>query len=339
MKAGVLGASGYTGTELLRLLASHPALEVAVATAHTRAGQAVGDHTPSLAAAYPGLVYGDGDPAEVEGLDLVFSALPHGESQHVVPRLRDRVGCIVDLAADFRLHDASLYPQWYGEAHGAPELLGEAVYGLPELFRDGLAGATLVAAAGCYPTSAGLALAPLVRGGLVEPTGIVVDAASGVSGAGRGLRDSLHFGTVDEDFTAYGLLTHRHTPEMEQILEAEVLFTPHLAPMVRGILATCYARPAAGTSPTTGSVLAALHDAYDAEPFVVVTDDPPSTKATAGANVAHVTARVDARTGWVVSFCALDNLVKGASGQAIQCANAALGWPETTGLPLAGAYP
>jgi N-acetyl-gamma-glutamyl-phosphate reductase len=167
----------------------------------------------------------------------------------------------------------------------------------------------------------------------------VVDAASGVSGSGRGLKESLHFGTVDEDFAAYGLLTHRHTPEMEQVLGSEVLFTPHLAPMVRGILATCYARPAEGEAPSTDSVMAALHEAYDAEPFVVVTDAPPSTKATAGSNVAHVTARVDPRTGWVISLCALDNLVKGASGQAIQCANAAHGLAETTGLPLAGAYP
>ncbi len=339
MKTGILGASGYTGSELLRLLAAHPEFEVAVATAHSHAGQAVGTQTPSLAGAYPGLVYEENDPARFDGLDLVFSALPHGESQRIIPELRGRTGCIVDLAADFRLHDSSLYPQWYGQEHSAPELLGDAVYGLPELFREGLAGATLVAAAGCYPTSAGLALAPLVRGGLVETTGIVVDAASGASGAGRGLKDSLHFGTVDEDFTAYGLLTHRHTPEMEQILGAQVLFTPHLAPMVRGILATCYSRPVAGTPPTTESVLAALHDAYDAEPFVVVTDDPPSTKATAGANVAQVTARVDPRTGWVISLCALDNLVKGASGQAIQCANAALGLPETTGLPMAGVYP
>ena len=339
MKAGILGASGYTGSELLRLLAGHPEFEVAVATAHSHAGEAVGAHTPSLAAAYPGLVYEESDPARFDGLDLVFCGLPHGESQRIVPELRARVGLVVDLAADFRLKDASLYPQWYGEEHSAPELLADAVYGLPELFRDGLAGATLVAAAGCYPTSAGLPLAPLVRAGLVESTGIVVDAASGVSGAGRGLKESLHFGTVDEDFTAYGLLTHRHTPEMEQIIDGQVLFTPHLAPMVRGILATCYARPVAGTSPTTESVMAALHDAYDAEPFVVVRDDPPSTKATAGANAAHVTARVDPRTGWVISFCALDNLVKGASGQAIQCANAALGLPETTGLPIAGVYP
>jgi N-acetyl-gamma-glutamyl-phosphate reductase len=339
MKVGILGASGYTGSELLRLLAGHPEFEVALATAHSHAGETVGTHTPSLAAAYPGLVYEESDPARFDGLDLVFCGLPHGESQQIIPELGGRVGAIVDLAADFRLKDPSLYPQWYGEEHQAPALLRDAVYGLPELFRDGLAGATLVAAAGCYPTAAGLALAPLVRAGLVEPTGIVVDAASGVSGAGRGAKESLHFGTVDEDFTAYGLLTHRHTPEMDQIIGGEVLFTPHLAPMVRGILATCYSRPAAGGRLTTEAVMAALHDAYDAEPFVIVTDDPPSTKATSGSNAAHVTARVDPRTGWVLSLCALDNLVKGASGQAIQCANAALGLPETTGLPLAGMYP
>jgi len=339
MKAGIVGASGYTGAELLRLLAAHPAFEVAVATAHSHAGESVGAHTPSLAAAYPGLLYEENDPGLLDGLDLVFCALPHGESQRIVPDLRGRVGRIVDLAADFRLRDASLYPRWYGEEHAAPALLTEAVYGLPELFRPGLAGATLVAAAGCYPTATGLALAPLVKRGLVEPSGIIVDAASGVSGAGRGLKETLQFGTVDEDFVAYGLLTHRHTPEMEQILGAEVLFTPHLAPMVRGILATCYARPAAGQALSSASVMDALHEAYDDEPFVVVTDDPPSTKSTAGSNVAHVTARVDARTGWVVTLCALDNLVKGASGQAIQCANAAVGLPETTGLPVAGVYP
>jgi N-acetyl-gamma-glutamyl-phosphate reductase len=337
MKVGIAGASGYTGAELLRLLNAHPQFEVGVATAHSHAGLPVGGHTPSLQAAYPGLTYEDTDPGVLDGLDLVFCALPHGESQKFVPELRSRVGCIVDLAADFRLKDPDLYPQWYGEEHAAPELLSEAVFGLPELFRDDLNGATLVAAAGCYPTSAGLAMAPLVRRGLVEPTGIIVDAASGVSGAGRGAKENLHFGTVDEDFTAYGLLTHRHTPEMEQILGAQVLFTPHLAPMVRGILATCYGRPTAAL--TTDSVMEALHDAYDAEPFVVVTDDAPSTKATCGSNVAHVTARVDPRTGWVVALCALDNLVKGASGQAIQCANAALGLTETSGLPIAGLYP
>jgi N-acetyl-gamma-glutamyl-phosphate reductase len=342
MKAGIIGASGYTGGELLRLLAGHPEFEVAVVTAHSHAGQVVGEHTPSLAAAYPGLVYEAHDPARFNGLDLVFCALPHGESQRVVPGLRDEVGVIVDLAADFRLKDASLYPAWYGEDHAAPDLLGQATFGLPELFRSDLAGATLIAAAGCYPTAAGLALAPLLRAGLIEGSGIIVDAASGVSGAGRSPKDSLHFGTVDEDFVAYGLLSHRHTPEMEQILGAQVLFTPHLVPMVRGILATCYARPtgaAKSATLTTDDVMGALHAAYDNEPFIVVTDQPPSTKATAGSNCAHVTARVDPRTGWVLSLCALDNLVKGASGQAIQCANAALGLPETTGLPLGGLYP
>jgi N-acetyl-gamma-glutamyl-phosphate reductase len=340
MKAGIVGGSGYTGAELLRLLANHSGIEVAVVTAHSHAGQMVGEHTPSLAAAYPGMVYEAAGPdmlATLDGLDVVFCALPHGESQRIVPGLRARVGVIVDLAADFRLRDPSLYPVWYGEEHAAPELLGQAAFGLPELFRSELNGATLIAAAGCYPTSAGLALAPLVRAGLVEASGIIVDAASGVSGAGRAAKESLHFGTVDEDFVAYGLLTHRHTPEMEQILGAQVLFTPHLVPMVRGILATCYSRPVG--APSTADVMAVLHEAYDDEPFVVVTDAPPSTKATAGSNCAHVTARVDERTGWVLSLCALDNLVKGASGQAVQCANVALGLPETTGLPMAGLWP
>jgi N-acetyl-gamma-glutamyl-phosphate reductase len=351
MKAGIVGGSGYTGVELLRLLAGHPDIEVAAVTSHSHAGQAVGEHTPSLAAAYHGMRYGTVGPAvdgggagvgldDFDGLDLVFCALPHGESQRIVPVLRDRVGVIVDLAADFRLRDPGLYPAWYGREHESPELLGEAVYGLPELFRGELPGARLVASAGCYPTAAGLALAPLVRAGLVETSGIIVDAASGVSGAGRAPSPSLHFGTVDEDFTAYGLLTHRHTPEIQQILGADVLFTPHLAPMVRGILATCYARTAAGHgSLSTTDVMEVLYQAYDAEPFVVVTERPPSTKATASSNCAHVTARVDERTGWVVSLCALDNLVKGASGQALQCANVVLGIPETTGLPRAGLFP
>lgn len=342
MKVGVVGASGYAGVELLRLCAGHPDLQVAAAAAGSNAGQPVATHTPSLAAAYPSLVFDPTDPDVLDGLDLVFLALPHGESQKLVPALLGRVGAIVDLAADFRLKDPALYPTWYGEDHAAPELLDRFGYGLPELFRaellgDGLAGASLVAAPGCYPTAAALALAPLVRAGAVQPTGMVVDAASGVSGAGRGLSDRLHFGAVDEDFTAYGLLSHRHTPEMEQAIGGQLLFTPHLAPMVRGILATCYARP---TGPaTTGDLLALLRDAYAGEPFVVVVDGSPSTKATAGSNCAHLTVRVDPRTGWVVALSALDNLVKGAAGQAVQCANLALGLPETTGLPLVGLYP
>jgi N-acetyl-gamma-glutamyl-phosphate reductase len=234
--------------------------------------------------------------------------------------------------------------------------LDRFVYGLPELNREALRGATLIAAPGCYPTAAIMALAPLLRTGVVavpalgdapagRPDGppLVVDAASGVSGAGRAPKPDLHFGSVDEDFVAYGLLGHRHTAEMEQGLGAPVLFTPHLAPMVRGILATCYGRLAEGgpdgVRTTTDDAMGILHTAYDSERFVVVTDGSPSTKATSGSNCAHVTVRVDGRTGWVVAIAAIDNLIKGASGQAVQCANLALGLPEDAGLPMAGAYP
>ena len=335
---GIVGASGFTGAELLRICAGHPDLTVEVATGDTQAGTKVADLYPSLAAAYPSLVFAPYAPEAVEGLDLVFCGLPHGASQALMPELRTRVKHVVDLAADFRLADPGLYQQWYGEQHKAPDLLGDFVYGLPELFRDAITSAALVAAPGCYPTAATLALAPLVKAGLVESTGIVVDAASGVSGAGRG---KYPFCGTDEDFTAYGLLDHRHTAEIEQNLGAQVLFTPHLAPMNRGILATCYARPSASTSstPTTSDLLDVLHAAYDSEPFVVVGDAPPSTKATLGSNTAHLTARADPRTGWIISLCAIDNLVKGASGQAVQCANLALGLPETAGLTAVGVYP
>jgi N-acetyl-gamma-glutamyl-phosphate reductase len=335
LAVGVFGASGFAGAELLRLAASHPRLEVVLATADSQAGGRVADLYPSLASAYPELYLTAVDPDAAEGLDLVFLALPHGASQDLVPDLRKRVGTIVDLAADYRLKDPSLYPTWYGEEHRHTGLLSEAAFGIPELFREELGGAKLVAAAGCYVTAAALALAPLVRGGHVEPMGIVVDAASGVSGAGRGAKPHTHFNAVDEDFTAYGLLNHRHTPEIEQAIGAQVIFTPHLAPMNRGILATCYARPA---GPEVDP-LRVLTEFYRDEPFVLVSERSPSTKATLGSNCAHLTARFDARTGWVVAIAALDNLTKGAAGQAIQCANGAVGWPEPLGLPIVGVYP
>ena len=334
ISVGIYGASGYTGAELLRLCAGHPELSVVLATGDRTAGTAVGALYPHLEAAYPGLVLAEPDPAAADGLDLVFLALPHGASQVLVPDLRKRVGKVVDLAADFRLRDPSLYPQWYGAPHTAPALLAEFAFGIPELFRDELRGADLVAAAGCYVTAAALALAPLVRAGAVEPEGVIVDAASGVSGAGRVPKDTSHFSAVNEDYVAYGLLDHRHTPEIEQATGATVLFTPHLAPMTRGILATCYARPSTDADP-----LAVLSEFYADEPFVQVGSASPSPKSTAGTNGARITARRDARTGWVVVLCALDNLVKGASGQAVQCANLALGLPETAGLPVVGLYP
>ena len=334
---GIVGASGFTGVELLRLCAAHPELDVRQATGDTQAGTAVADLYPSLGAAYGDLAFTPYAPASLDGLDIVFLGLPHGASQAIVPELIGKVRHVVDLGADFRLQDPSLYPQWYGVEHTAPELLPDFAYGLPELYRDEIRAADHVATPGCYPTAAVLALAPLVRGGLVEPDGIIVDAASGVSGAGRPPKPHTTFCAVDEDFTAYGLLDHRHTPEMEQVLGASVLFTPHLAPMNRGILATCYAGPAQETS--TDALLEALRSAYVDEPFVVVTDGSPSTKATLGSNCAHVTARFDERTGWVVAIAAIDNLTKGASGAAVQCANLLLDLPETTGLPVVGIYP
>jgi N-acetyl-gamma-glutamyl-phosphate reductase len=334
---GIVGGSGYTGAELLRLCAGHPDFDVAWATGDTQAGSPIAALYPSLAPAYGEARFVRYEPGLAAGCEVVFVALPHGESQRIVPALRDAGVKVVDLAADFRLRDPGTYARWYGEEHRAPALLAEAVYGLPELFRDDIVKAGLVAAPGCYPTAAGLALAPLARAGLIATTGVIVDAASGVSGAGRALKHATHFATANEDFTAYGLLDHRHTPEIEQVSGCEVLFTPHLAPMTRGILVTCYARPAAEVS--TASLIGALREAYRDEPFVVVGEEPPSTKATWGSNAAHLTARYDARTGWVVVLCAIDNLVKGAAGQAVQCANLMLGLAETTGLPAAGVYP
>ena len=335
VRAAVLGASGYAGAELLRICAGHPDIEVVTATGDSHAGVPIADLYPSLAAAYPELGVTATEPAAADGCDVVFLAMPHGASQQLVPGLRARVKVVVDLSADFRLRDPALYPVWYGQEHQHPELLAEAAFGIPELFRADIVGATLVAAAGCYVTAAALALAPLVRAGVVEPTGVVVDAASGVSGAGRVPRPTTHFNAVDEDFSAYALLTHRHTPEIEQAAGAQVIFTPHLVPMNRGILATVYARPAVADPDPLGTLAAA----YAGEPFVVVSERSPSTKATLGSNCAHLTARHDPRTGWVVALAALDNLTKGAAGQAVQCANLALGLDEGAGLPLAGLYP
>jgi N-acetyl-gamma-glutamyl-phosphate reductase len=338
LRVGIIGASGFTGAELLRLVAQHPQFELAVATADSQAGVAAATLYPGLAGAYPGLVFEAFDPWQVEGLDVVFLGLPHEASLALAPQLVGRVGCVVDLSAAYRLKDAAQYPAYYGFEHDQPQLLAEAVYGLPELHRDELKGARLIATPGCYVTAATLALRPLVEGGVIETHGVIVDAASGVTGAGRKTDHAYTFTTVDENFTAYGLLSHRHTPEMEQEIGAQLLFTPHLAPMNRGILATCYARPASGEL-TTAGLLDLLRQRWRDEPFMVVTDGSPSTKATLGSNAVHVTARYDERTATVVAIAALDNLAKGASGGAVQSANIALGLDETAGLTRIGVAP
>jgi N-acetyl-gamma-glutamyl-phosphate reductase len=337
IRTAILGASGYVGGELLRVCAAHPVLTPVKLFGDSKAGQPVGEVHPHVAPAYPDLLVERYAPEALGQIDLVFAALPHGESQKLAGAILERGIPFIDLGADFRLSDPQEYARWYSEDHAAPDLLGEFVYGIPELHRERIRTAKAVAAAGCYPTAAIIALKPLVHAGLIKPESLIVDAASGVSGAGRALKEATAFNTVEGSFSAYGLLNHRHTSEMEQALGSTVLFTPHLAPMTRGILATCYGE--AARTMDAREPLEALRSAYAAEPFVHVTADPPATKWVAGSNGVQVTARFDQRTGRVLAIAAIDNLGKGAAGQMIQCANLMLGVEETAGLTACGVYP
>ena len=337
INVGIVGASGFTGAELLRIAAAHPEFEVQVATGDSMSGRRAADVYPSLEVAYPDLCFSTFDPSATAGLDLVFLGLPHEASMEVAPSLVGSVGCVVDLSAAFRLHDASSYPTYYGFEHTQAELLAEAVFGLPELHRKELADARLIATPGCHVTAATLALRPLVEAGLVEPTGLIVNTVTGITGAGRKPTDVNVFTNIDSNATAYGLVSHRHTPEMEQEIGVELLFTPHLVPMSRGLLATCYARPTAGCSNT--AVREAQREYFSGEPFVAVLDSPPATKSVLGSNAAHVSAAYDERTGTVIAMCAIDNLTKGASGGAVQAANVALGLDEASGLATVGVAP
>ena len=343
--AAVLGASGYGGAELLKLLSNHPEIDVVVVGAGSNAGARVGDLFPALAPVYGDHVYVQSNAAAAQGVDICFLALPHGASQTMVPDLMGKVGHIIDFGADFRLPQAS-YEQWYGDMHTAPQYIDEFGYGMTELYRDTITTKDHVAVPGCYPTAASYALAPLVQHGHIDTQGIVVNAMSGASGAGRALKITSHFSEVNENVSAYGLLHHRHTAEIEQALThvggtpTTVLFTPHLVPMTRGILATCTARPIpnnAGLS--TAVLLAQYREFYSGEPFVHVTDEPSGTRATYGSNSVHVTVRYDERTNTVLAIAALDNMVKGAAGQALQNANLVCGLPETMSLPVLGVAP
>src|SRR6266542_3202969 len=345
---GVLGASGYAGAELLRLLARHPDLEVSWAAGDSTAGQPLAARYPGLAAAYGELTFCSVEEGLDKGADAVFMALPHGRSAAVASSALAVADLVVDLSADFRLRDPAAYPAWYGAEHPSPEELGSWPYGLPELHREELRGATRVAVPGCYPTAALLALAPLLAAGLIEPEGIVVDAKSGITGAGRSLKDSYLFAQANESVSPYGVGSHRHTPEIEQELSraagvpVTISFTPHLVPLSRGLLATCYATLVPGVG--DAELAACYAEAYADEPFI---DLPfidlagrpppvswPATRAVATTNRAQVAAAADPRSGRVVAAAAIDNLVKGAAGQALQCANLAIGLPEITGLDL-----
>jgi N-acetyl-gamma-glutamyl-phosphate reductase len=337
MKAGVVGASGYLGAELLRLLADHPVLDVTTVQADSSAGTPLKSLYPGLTRAYGETIVSAFDLEALLACDVVFVAVPSGASQEIVPQLVDKVRLVVDLGADFRLKDPSLYDRWYGFTHRSPTLLARSVYGLVEHNRVALGSANFIASPGCFVTAATMVLAPAVSGGLIERTGIIIDAASGTSGGGKDPAPSFHYAQVNENYVAYGVTTHRHTPEIEQASGASVLFTPHLLPMTRGILATTYVKPLMKTS--TNDVLAFYRDVYADEPFIEVTDGLPATRETYGSNNVRIGARLDERSGTLILFSALDNLTKGGSGQALQAANVALGLEETLGLPKVALLP
>jgi N-acetyl-gamma-glutamyl-phosphate reductase len=338
-RIAILGASGYTGAELVRLIATHPAMEIVALTADRKAGQAMGAVFPHLRPLdLPGL----GTIAEVDfaGVDLAFCALPHATSQEVVAALpRDLK--VVDLSADFRLRDPTVYARWYGHEHRALDLQAEAVYGLTEFYRDEIRAARLVAGTGCNAATGIYAVLPLLRAGVIDPDEIVIDLATGVSGAGRSAKEGMLHAEVSEGYHAYNVAKHRHLAEFDQEFSrvagraVEVTFAPHLLPQNRGILATVYVRG------EPEAIHAALAAAYADEPFVVVLPfgESPATRHVRGSNFVHVGVIADRRPGRAMVFAALDNLTKGSSGQAIQNANLMLGLPETTGLMAPALFP
>jgi N-acetyl-gamma-glutamyl-phosphate reductase len=346
-KIGVLGASGYTGAELVRLLLCHPNAQIVLLTAERRAGKTMAEVFAQFAPfALPTLsAIEDADWGEL-GLDVAFCALPHGTTQKVIKDLLTRAPRtkVIDLSADFRLHDPAAYARWYGHSHAAPDLQSEAVYGLTEAYRQKIKSARLVANPGCYTTCAELPLIPLLKEKLIDPDEIVIDAKSGMTGAGRGARDDMVFAEVSEGFHAYGVGHHRHMAELDQEFsraagrEVIVSFTPHLVPMNRGILATIYVRGAKASPQDLHALLAKV---YAPEPFVHMLPfgATPQTRHVRGSNMTFIGVAADRIAGRAIIVSALDNLTKGASGQAVQNMNVMLGLPETTGLEQIALFP
>lgn len=346
IRVGVAGATGYAGVELIRLLTLHPEVEVVLAGTESYQGQRLAEVYPHLAGRAD-LVGQEATPEALAACDVVFTSLPHGLTMGLAQAVLAAGQRLIDLGADFRLRDVAIYEQWYRKAHTAPDLMAEAVYGLPELYRGQIRGARLVGNPGCYPTACALAAAPLLKAGVVESSGIIFDAKSGVSGAGRGVSLGVHFSEVNENFKAYNIAgTHRHTPEIEQTLTdlagepVVVSFTPHLVPMTRGIMATGYFTLKADR--TTEQLVDLFREFYAGEPFVRVrpAGELPTTKQVWGSNYCDIGLRVDPRTGRVLVISVIDNLVKGAAGQAVQNMNLLFGLPETAGLqPTGPVYP
>lgn len=341
IRAAVIGGAGYTGIETVRLLMGHPEIDVTVVTSAADAGRPVHEVYPALSGT--GLVFEHPDECSIVGnADVAFLAVPHTAALPLAPALMDAGITVIDLSADFRLKDAAIYTSWYGAEHTAPSLLQRAVYGLPELMRGSLEGAKLVACAGCYPTASAIAAAPALELALADKGTVIIDAKSGVSGAGRSPSPGTHYCTANEAVLPYKVGTHRHTPEIAQTLATvaggpvSVTFAPHLVPMTRGLLATVYLRAADGL--TTDEAVDAYRSRYADEPFVTVhrAGVMPSTREVSGTNRAHIGVAVDGASGTLVVACAIDNLVKGSGGQAIQCANIAFGLKETAGLDAYG---
>jgi N-acetyl-gamma-glutamyl-phosphate reductase len=347
-KIGVLGASGYTGAELLRLLIPHPRVEIVLLTAERRAGKSIAEVFPQFAPyPLPTLAAIEAVDWKALALDLVFCALPHGTTQEVIKNLVARAPQtrIVDLSADFRLANPDAYARWYGRAHAAPQLQKEAAYGLTEIYRPQIKAARLVANPGCYTSCAELALIPLLKAKAIDADEIVIDAKSGMTGAGRGAREDMLFAEVSEGLHAYGVGRHRHMAELDQEFsraagrEVIVSFTPHLAPMNRGILSTIYVRGAKAAS--AQDLHALLAKAYREEPFVHVLPfgTTPQTRHVRGSNMTLIGVAADRIAGRAIIIAALDNLAKGASGQAVQNMNLMLGFPETLGLEQVALFP
>jgi N-acetyl-gamma-glutamyl-phosphate reductase len=334
IRVAILGASGYSALELIKLLLRHPNVEITALTTRQTEPRPVGEVHPALAGRLDLKLENLPLVELAKRADAVFCCLPHGASASAVVELLPLGKKVIDLSADYRLSDPDEYAKWYGLDHADPEHLKDAVYGLPELYREDIREATLVANPGCYPTSAILALAPLLDAGVISAEGIVIDSKSGVSGAGREPKPHLHYPEANESVSAYGVGTHRHMPEIDQVLSdaagkpVEVIFTPHLMPMDRGILSTSYATPTRDLS--TAELLALYREFYAGEPFVRILDGLPTTKHVSGSNFCDITARPV--RGRVVVLSAIDNLIKGASGAAVQNFNLMHGIPETTAL-------